>query len=626
MARYSRTDTHKARMSDDDKLPKAKINSETLGEAAKLFSYLLPYRAKFSGALVALFISSLLGLAFPYITGNLVDGAMSGRATTGSPAKGFSIPSVQGFQMDIDTLALALIGILILQAFFSFFQSLWFSEVGERSLADLRKDTYSRLIILPMTFFAQRRVGELSSRISADLSQIQDTLIGVIPQVLRQFTILVGGVVLITMTSGKLTLVMISTFPMLIVVAILFGKKIRKISRDAQDSLADSGTIVEETLQGITNVKAFANEGYEINRYTSSITAFITIVLKGAKYRAAFVSFIFSALLGAVVLVMWYGSKLVQAGELTVGELTRFILYTTFVGGAMATFAELYSQIQKTLGATQRVRELLKEVPEQVEISPLPVLSMPTRVRGDVAFENVEFSYPSRKELQVLKGVSLAAKAGERIALVGPSGAGKSTLVSMLLRFYEPDGGRLVIDGKDAKTYPLTALRNQMSIVPQDVMLFGGSIGENISYGKPGAGESEIIEAAKKANAHEFIMSFPEGYQTLVGERGIKLSGGQRQRVAIARAILKDPAILILDEATSSLDSESERLVQEALEVLMQGRTSFIIAHRLATVRTADRIAVIKEGIVAESGTHEELIEKENGVYRTLSELQFDLS
>jgi ATP-binding cassette subfamily B protein len=343
--------------------------------------------------------------------------------------------------------------------------------------------------------------------------------------------------------------------------------------------------------------------------------------LKGAKYRGAFISFIIFGLFGAIVLVLWVGAKIVQAGEMTVGELTSFILYTTFVGAAMGSFAELYSQVQRALGATERVREILREKPEAIELNP----QVTSRVRGDVKFENVVFSYPSRKEITVLKNISFEVKAGERVAFVGKSGAGKSTIVSLLLQFYTPDSGRILIDGREARDYALSELRSQMAIVPQDVMLFGGSIFENIAYGNPNASEAEVIEAAKKAHAHEFITSFPEGYKTIVGERGIKLSGGQRQRVAIARAILKNPAILILDEATSSLDSESEKLVQDALETLMQGRTSFIIAHRLSTVRTADKIIVVQQGEVVEVGTHEELIERENGVYRMFSELQFDL-
>jgi ABC-type multidrug transport system fused ATPase/permease subunit len=321
---------------------------------------------------------------------------------------------------------------------------------------------------------------------------------------------------------------------------------------------------------------------------------------------------------------LWYGAHLVQDGGLTAGQLTRFMLYTMFVGGAMGSFAELYSQLQRTLGATQRVREILRE-PREGTASDSDKERAATKIRGDVIFDQVTFRYPSRPDVPVLRGVSLSARAGERIAVVGPSGAGKSTVVSLLMRLYDPDSGRIAIDDRPAREYDLFDLRRQMAIVPQDVLLFGGSILENISYGKPGASEAEVIEAARKANAHEFIAKFPEGYQTRVGERGIQLSGGQRQRVAIARAILKKPAILILDEATSALDSESERLIQEALEGLMVGRTSIIIAHRLATVRTADRIFVIQDGATVETGTHAELIERENGVYRTLSQLQFDL-
>lgn len=598
----------------NDESPKAKLNRESLREAMAVFRYLRPYRALFIIALVALFVSSVLGLAFPYLTGSLVDGGL--QAYLGKP-----IPQPDFVPADINAIAVLLMGALALQAAFSFFQSLAFAKVGQRALADLRKDTYARVIGLPMDFFAQRRVGELTSRISTDLTQIEEALTFTIPHVLRQLTILIGGVALIAVTSVKLTLVMMSTFPVLIAVAVLFGRKIRHISSEAQDRLADSGTIVEETLQGIQNVKAFANERYETRRYSESIASFLRVVLRGAKYRAAFVSFIIFALFGAIVLVIWFGARLLQQGEITVGELTRFVLYTTFVAGAMGQFAELYSQVQRSVGATQRVRELLREEPEITANGDGAAPEIP-RLRGEVAFERISFSYPSRKEVPVLREISLAAQSGERVALVGPSGAGKSTLISLLLRFYTPDSGRILVDGKDTASYPLTALRNQMSIVPQDVLLFGGSIAENIAYGKPNATEAEIREAARKAHADEFISAFPEGYQTVVGERGVKLSGGQRQRVAIARAILKNPAILILDEATSSLDSESERLVQEALDVLMRGRTTFIIAHRLATVRTADKIIVIKEGRVVETGTHEQLQAREDGLYRRLSELQ----
>ncbi len=524
------------------------------------------------------------------------------------------------------------------QAALSFLQSLWLTEVGERSLADLRRDTYARLVRLPMAFHTKRRVGELSSRIAADLSQIQGTLIGSFPDFLRQVATLVGGVALIAWTSWRLTLVMMGSLPALILIAVLFGRALRRVSKDAQDRLADSNVIVEETLQGIASVKAFSNERFEEGRYRGSLDTFLKAVIRGAWYRGAFISFVVFALFGAIVVVLWYGARQVQAGELSAGELTRFMLYTLFVGGAMGSFAELYSQIQRTLGATQRVRELLREKPEEDEVAPhLPApsasegahspslaLGAGRRLRGDVVFENVTLSYPSRKEGEVLRGVSLEARAGQRIALVGPSGAGKSTMVALLLRFYEPDGGRILIDGRDARDFGLHELRSQMAIVPQDVLLFGGTIAENIAYGRPGATEEEIVEAARKANAHDFISSFPEGYQTRVGERGLQLSGGQRQRVAIARAILRDPAILILDEATSALDSENESLVLQALDRLMQGRTALIIAHRLSTVRRADCIYVLKDGRTVESGTHDELVAQEGGVYRTFSRLQLE--
>jgi ATP-binding cassette subfamily B protein len=599
--------------------PAPRINRESLREAARLFGYLLPYKVKFVAALVALLISSLLSLAFPYITGKLVDRAINGPTADAS----------SWWQAGINGIVLALLASLALQALFSFFHTVAIAAVGERSLADLRRDTYGRLIRLPMAFYAQRRVGELTSRLSADLSQIGGALINTIPQFLSQLATLVGGGVLLFLTSVRLTVLMLCSVPPLIVLAVVFGRRMRRVSRDAQDKLADSNIIVEESLQGILNVKAFTNERYELHRYRDSLQAFVAAVLRGARYRGAFGAFITFALFGGVVLVLWYGAHLVQDGGLSAGELTRFMLYTMFVGGAMGSFAQLYSQIQSTLGATQRVRELLQEKPEELDDGESVIVpeldgAASKKLQGHVIFDQVTFSYPSRKDVQVLRKVSLTAQAGQRIALVGPSGAGKSTIVALLLRLYDPDSGCILLDGQDARSYELSDLRRNMAIVPQDVMLFGGTIAENIAYGRPGAEEAEIIEAARKANAHDFIAGFPDGYQTRVGERGIQLSGGQRQRVAIARAILKNPAILILDEATSSLDSESESLIQQALEGLMKGRTSLIIAHRLATVRTADRIFVIKEGETVESGTHAELVEKENGVYRTLSELQFD--
>jgi ATP-binding cassette subfamily B protein len=604
MARYSRNDQAGV------ELPKAKLDRESLRQALELFRYLRPYRCRFSAALASLFTGSLLSLTFPYLAGSIIDAAVLHSKGSGSMA-------------GADRTALLLMVILALQAGLSYFHSLSFATVGQRSLVDLRRDTYARLISLPMTFFALRRVGELASRLSADLIQIEDTLITIPPQFLRQTTILIGGIALIAVTSLKLTGIMLASLPLVIVVAVVFGRKTRKIAREAQDRLADTATIVEETLQGVVTVKAFSNEGYELNRYHEGLGRFLTTTLRGARLRAAFIAFIIFALFGFIVLVLWSGARFLQQGEITFGDLTRFGLYTTFVAGAMGQFAELYSQLQRAVGATQRVRELLRETGEVEALLGPSLPSTLPRLQGDVAFENVHFTYPSRRGVEVLHSINLAAKSGQRIALVGPSGAGKSTLISLLLRLYDPSAGRLLIDGRDARDYRLTELRGQMSMVPQEVLLFGGSIADNIAYGKPGASTEELERAARKANAHEFIQAFPEGYATLVGDRGIKLSGGQRQRVAIARAILKNPAILILDEATSSLDSESERLIQEALETLMRARTSFIIAHRLATVRHVDRIIVIVGGRVVESGTHEELQAMGDGAYRRLAALQF---
>jgi ATP-binding cassette subfamily B protein len=603
MARYSRNDRAGI------ELPKAKLDRESLRQAVELFQYLRPYRVRFGAALLSLFIGSLLTLAFPYLAGSIIDAALH--------------PKLPGGMAGANHIALLLLGVLGVQACFSYFHALSFATVGQKSLVDLRRATYARLISLPMSFFAQRRVGELASRLSADLTQIEDTLISVLPQFLRQTTILIGGIALIAATSLKLTGIMLASLPLVIAAAVIFGRKTRKIAREAQDRLADTATIVEETLQGIVNVKAFSNEGYELTRYDEGLGKFLTSTLRGARLRATFVASVVFALFSFIVLVLWSGARLLQQGEITFGDLTRFGMYTTFVAGAMGQFAELYSQLQKAIGSTQRVRELLRETGEvDPRLGPPPASTLP-RLRGDVAFENIHFTYPSRHGVEVLSAVNLTAHAGQRIALVGPSGAGKSTLISLLLRLYDPVSGRLLIDGRDARDYTLTELRGQMSMVPQEVLLFGGSVAENISYGRPGAGAEEIERAARQANAHEFINAFPERYATMVGDRGIKLSGGQRQRIAIARAILKNPAILILDEATSSLDSESERLIQEALETLMRGRTSFIIAHRLATVRHVDKIVVIEGGRVVESGTHDELWKIENGTYRRLAALQF---
>jgi len=594
--------------STKEELPKSKLNKESIKSVKKLLKYLKPYRVKFIIGMVFLFFSSITLLAFPALLGAMIDAAQSKQTYPWLPA-------------NIATIGYISFVILFIQAVVSFFRIRFFVEVSEKSIADIRRDTYYNLITLPMDFFSNRWVGELNSRLSADLSQIQTTMTTTLAEMIRQIITMIGGVVFLIVVSPKLTLLNLAVLPLMIVAAVFFGRFIRKLSRETQDKLAESNTIVQETLQGISNVKAFVNEAFEAKRYQKSLSEVVRIAIRGANYRGIFVSFIIFCIFGAVIGVIWYGSVLVLQGEMTVGDLTTYILYSMFVAGSMGSFPDLYANVQKAVGASERVIELLEEEQEKISIDPSDYKNR-KRISGNLSFDRINFSYPSRLESPVLKDVSFTVHAGEKLAIVGPSGTGKSTIASLILRFYNPQSGQLLFDNQPADNFSLTDIRSQIAIVPQDVLLFGGSIRENIAYGELSASENEIIEAAKRANAHEFILGFPEGYNTLVGERGVKLSGGQRQRIAIARALLKDPAILILDEATSSLDSESERLVQEALEELLKNRTSIIIAHRLSTIRQVDKIIVINEGSVVESGTHHELIQHEGGMYKYLSELQ----
>jgi ABC-type multidrug transport system fused ATPase/permease subunit len=576
--------------------PKVKVTRETLGQMFSLYAYLRPYRGKLIVGLIMLVGSSVLGLFFPFLAIHLIN----------------STKHEEAFR-----LASLMVAILLVQAIMSFFQTLLFNTVGEFGLSDLRKALFNHLTEMPMTFFGQQQVGELTSRMFADLTQLQDAFIMAIPQFLRQSVILIGSMIMMVFISPRLTGVMLTCFPPTIIGAILIGRMVGKRSRVTQDELAQSANVVSEAFQGIANVKAFCNELFEQKRYDARITRYLNSVRHGAKARATLVAFIIFAIFTAITIVLWYGTTLLLDGSLKPGDLLGFTFYTIFIGGSIGSFADLYSNLQRSIGATQRVRELLGEPAE-----PLEVATRVARFRGDVGFDRVTFAYPSRPEAEVLKRLSFSARAGEVVALVGPSGAGKSTIASLLLRFYDPQQGSLLFDGRPATDYGLHELRSQMALVPQEVLLFGGSIAENIAYGKPGAAQSEIEAAARRANAHDFIADFPEGYATLVGERGIKVSGGQRQRIAIARALLKDPSILILDEATSALDAESERLVQQALEELMKGRTCFVIAHRLSTIRDADVIVMLRDGAVRETGSHDELMAVPDGAYRRMVELQ----
>lgn len=594
-----------ARFKEND-LPKSKITASSLQKATVIFQYAGNHRWKFYVGLIFLLFTGATALAFPKLMGMLID----------------CVKNKDNSQANM--IAGGLIVILFLQSIFSYFRLYLFVNFTENTLSNLRVALYSNLVKLPMSFFSQKRVGELNSRISSDITQIQDTLTSTIAEFLRQFILIIGGVLLLANESIKLTLLMLSVVPLVAVAAVIFGRFIRKYSKNVQDKVAESQVIVEETMQGISIVKAFANEWYEIARYNGKIKEVVKIAIKGGKYRGYFASFIIFCLFGAIVAVVWYGVRLSISGEMSVGQLITFVLYSTFVGASFGGIAELYAQIQKAIGATERVFELLDEVPEK--INSVQSATAAHKIKGNVSFKNVAFSYHSRKEIKVLKDVNFTANFGQKIAIVGPSGTGKSTIASLLLRFYTIDEGEILVDGKNIYDYDLENLRGNMSIVPQDVILFGGTIRENIAYGKPNATQEEILTASKQANAYNFIESFPEKFETIVGERGIKLSGGQRQRIAIARALLKNPSILILDEATSSLDSESEKLVQEALEILMQGRTSIIIAHRLSTIRSADQILVLDKGKITEQGTHQELIALENGIYKNLSNLQFSNS
>ena len=566
-----------------------------LKQLSKIFAYVGPHKGLWALGFVFLLITMITSLLFPKLLGGLMS----------------SSPDNLRDNM------LQMMGLLLVQSIASFFRVVIFVTVTERALAAIREDLYSRLIHLPMTFFSSKRVGELNSRVASDTSQIGETLTTTLAEFLRGISMVIGGITILAFTSIKLTLFIVAVIPPLILVTIIFGRFIRKYSKKVQDEVAASNTIVEETFAGIQTVKAFANEAWERNRYAKRVNAIVGIAVRGGYYRGAFASFITFGLFGAIALVIWFGAGMVHEGQLAGEKLNEFILYALFIGGSIGGLASVYAQLQKAIGATETIFNLMEENPE-MDITSENAASIDV---SKVAFSKVNFSYPTRTDVQVLKSVSFDLNRGKTLALVGRSGSGKSTIASLLMRFYAIENGTVTVNKKPLSEIDLKAWRNALAFVPQDVLLFGGTIRENIAYGDTKAGEEQIIEAAKQANAWEFIQGFPEGLETTVGERGVQLSGGQRQRIAIARALLKDPQLLILDEATSALDSESEQLVQEALERLMKGRTSVVIAHRLSTIRNADQILVLNEGEVTERGSHDELIDQ-GGIYAELVKLQ----
>ncbi len=576
-----------------------------------LLSYLKPYLFTYSIGWIFLVLSTLAGLVFPYLMGGLL-GADAGGSSVDTIGQVLSKNSVNG-------IAFALFILFGIQSLFSFFRVVLFNNVTENALRDLRNDAFERMIYMPMDFFNTHKVGELTSRIASDITQIQETMRTTIAEFFRQLVIVVGGITFLVFISWKLSLIMLGTVPVMAIIAVIFGRYIRKLSKNAQDFTAESNSIIEEALSGIANVKAFTNEVFNLNRFRINTQKMRDLNVKSGVWRGVFVSFIIFCLFGAIVFIIWQGMIMTQGAHPTLPKegFYQFILFTILMGASIGSLPELYANIQKALGAVENLIEIMNTATERelVDGTKKPTLS------GNIRLEDIHFQYPQRLDVPVLSGINFSIGRNQTLAVVGGSGAGKSTLASLLLRYYEPQSGAVFFDDTNTREIDLEYLRSHIAIVPQEVMLFADTIQENIRFGRPEASAQEIEDAAKAANALEFIQSFPEGMNTQVGDRGIQLSGGQKQRIAIARAILKNPAILILDEATSALDSESEKLVQDALDRLMTNRTAIVIAHRLSTIRKADKIIVLQEGKIVEEGNHETLIAL-NGAYARFVELQ----
>jgi len=579
--------------------------SRDFSQLRRLTSYARPYLPLLLTGIACTLVSSGLNLVFPGLFGRLIDASFLKVGSTDTAP--------------LDRTVLLLLGIFALAACFGAAQSYLLSRMGASVVADLRRALFSHLLTLSPRFFATHKTGDLTSRLTADVGTVQTVVSTALAQLFSQSVTLVGGVILLFVTSARLSVLTLAVIPLVIGTAITIGRRIRRVSRQVQDAIAAANADAEEAISGVRVVQSFTAEPIEQDRYGTGIRASFRAALARAQLQGIMGGVMSFLTFGALAVVLWYGGRQVMAGDLTPGKLISFLFYAMQVGITVASLTSIFNQFQEALGASGRIFELLDErsdLPEPARPHALGTVS------GRVTFQGVSFGYGDRDDLPTLSDLNFDVQPGQLVALVGPSGAGKTTLVSLIPRFYDVSHGTLQIDGQDVRDLALRDLRANIGLVPQETLLFSGTVAENILYGRPGASLQDVQDAARAANAHDFIRAFPQGYDTVVGEKGIKLSGGQRQRVAIARAILKNPRILLLDEATSSLDSESEALVQDALERLMVGRTSFVIAHRLSTIRNATRILVLEAGRVVQDGTHDELMAA-GGLYRGLYEMQF---
>lgn len=588
-----------------------RLSKKSIQSFTTLMGYMRPYRMLFYLGLVMLLLSTLTFLFFPLLISMMADLAQ------GKPF----IVNALGYTYSFNSrnqLAIVLVLLIVVQSILSFARIYIFAEVNERVLADIRSNLFSKYITIHIPYFEQSRTGDLISRLSTDVNSLQELISINLAEFARQIVTLIGGTLIIAFISPQLTGTIIILIPAIVILAIYLSKFIKRISKRVLESIAEATIIAEESFQNIQTVKAYTNEFHESKKYRIAVEKIKKLAITAAIYRGGFISFILLAFIGALLFVLWRATGLVEDGSITIGALLAYVGYTIFIGGSVAGMGELWSKIVSSMGAADRIVEIL-EMDSETEIKEIPR----STAIGEIEYKNISFSYPSRSDVSIFKNLNFKIPAGKTVALVGPSGAGKSTIIQLLLQYYKIQSGEILIDGIDTQKMGIQEVRSKMAIVPQEVILFGGTIRENIAYGQLDASEEEILEAARQANCTEFIQLLPEGLETIVGERGIKLSGGQRQRIAIARAILKNPAILLLDEATSALDSESEKLVQDALEHLMKNRTSIVIAHRLSTIRNADIILVIQNGQIVESGNHEDLSQKTDGIYLNLLKLQY---